>query len=243
MSLDRVEMHIAHSDFHDHLMRGLAHKMNNILSLFHGYVGLLLDNKKLDPSVIEGLARIEQGAHAASDLMDRTRLLARPSSVILREVDVAGFLESLIPAIESESGSGVKVGFKCNKGLNTILTDAGRLKSAMMELARNACEAGSGGKTTVQLSACACPTKKRGSGAANQAKWIRFDIKDNGPGIPVEDTGKIFQPFFTTKHKRGSVGLGLTVALGLIQQLGGTIRCESKPGRTIFQILLPLQQQ
>ena len=41
-------MQIEHSEFQDQLVRGLAHRMNNILTLFHGYLGLLLDNKKLD---------------------------------------------------------------------------------------------------------------------------------------------------------------------------------------------------
>jgi nitrogen-specific signal transduction histidine kinase len=66
-----------------------------------------------------------------------------------------------------------------------------------------------------------------------------FDVTDSGPGIPTESVSRVFQPFFTTKHKQGAVGLGLTVAVGLIQQLGGMICFESQPGRTTFQISLP----
>jgi nitrogen-specific signal transduction histidine kinase len=52
-------------------------------------------------------------------------------------------------------------------------------------------------------------------------------------------TEKIFQPFFTTKKKQNAAGLGLTVALGFVQQAGGVLRFESKPGKTAFQMLLP----
>ena len=72
-------MQIEYSEFQDELVRGLAHRMNNILTLFQGYLGLLLDNEKLDKPTLEGLAKIQAGARAASDLMDRTHALVRLS--------------------------------------------------------------------------------------------------------------------------------------------------------------------
>src|SRR5438874_1259487 len=81
-----LQMQIEHSEFQDQLVRGLAHRMNNILTLFHGYLGLLLDNKKLDKPTLDGLAKIQNGARAASDLMDRTHSLVRPSSAVWREL-------------------------------------------------------------------------------------------------------------------------------------------------------------
>ena len=84
-------MQIEHSEFQDQLVRGLAHRMNNILTLFHGYLGLLLDNKQLDPATVEGLNRIKEGAKAASELMDRTHSLVRPSAVVWREINLGDF--------------------------------------------------------------------------------------------------------------------------------------------------------
>ncbi len=48
-------MRIEQSEFHDHLVRGLTHKMNNILSLFHGYLGMLMEDQKLDRDTMTGL--------------------------------------------------------------------------------------------------------------------------------------------------------------------------------------------
>src|SRR6478752_1797568 len=53
-------MQIAHNDFQDQLVRGLAHRMNNILSLFHGYLSLLVENENLDPATLDGLAMIKR---------------------------------------------------------------------------------------------------------------------------------------------------------------------------------------
>ena len=49
----------------------------------------------------------------------------------------------------------------------------------------------------------------------------------------------MFQPFFTTKDKRNAVGLGLSVALGLVEVLGGCLRLQSRPGKTVVRLLLP----
>ena len=70
--------------------------------------------------------------------------------------------------------------------------------------------------------------------------WQNF--KDTGPGIPEEDISKLFEPFFTTKKKGKGVGLGLSVAYGIIQEHGGSIYVKSKAGQgTTFQVKLPLK--
>jgi two-component system NtrC family sensor kinase len=68
---------------------------------------------------------------------------------------------------------------------------------------------------------------------------VRF--KDSGTGIPREDATKIFEPFFTTKKGKG-IGLGLSVAYGIIQEHGGIIDVASDTGKgTTIQIIFPLR--
>jgi two-component system, cell cycle sensor histidine kinase and response regulator CckA len=230
-------MQFEHSEFQDQLVRGLAHRMNNILTLFHGYLGLLMDNQKLDKETRDGLAKIKDGARAASELMDRTHSLVRPPTMVWREVKLHDFMRMLKPSFEAMCGPRTKLTLDCPDELPAIWADASRVKSAIVEVVRNACEAAfTGGDVQIVLRAAKKPA---GTSAKQPLQWISLKVIDGGPGIPEEMRERIFQPFFSTKKKQNATGLGLTVAAGFIQQLGGVLRFESEPGKTSFEMLLP----
>jgi nitrogen-specific signal transduction histidine kinase len=234
-------MRIEHSEFHNHLVRGLTHKMNNILSLFHGYLGLLIDDKKLDRETVAGLLRIRESADAASKLMDRTKALAPSPHAVWRQVAPDEFLRTLTPALQLYTERGVRLEVNCEAGLPDLWADASRLRVAMKEIVKNACEA-SPANGVVQISARphSRPVRARGRRPTSPAiSWTAITVTDAGKGIPQDLQSKVFQPFFSTKNKRDSVGLGLSVALGLVQQLGGAIRLNSRPGKTSVKLLLP----
>jgi len=72
---------------------------------------------------------------------------------------------------------------------------------------------------------------------------IRVSFADNGIGIPEKNVSRLFEPFYTTKKKGKGVGLGLSVAYGIIQEHKGSINVKSEPGKgTTFAILLPLKK-
>ena len=230
-------MQIEHSEFQDQLVRGLAHRMNNILTLFHGYLGLLMDNQKLDKETRDGLAKIKDGAKAASELMDRTHSLVRPPAVVWREVKLHDFVRMLRPSFEAMCGPKTRITLHCPDELPTIWADAVRVKSAIVELVRNACEAAfPEGEVTLTLRAAKKPP---GSSAQQPLQWISLSVTDTGPGIPEDIGDKIYQPFFSTKKKQNATGLGLTVVAGFVQQVGGVVRYECVPGKTTFEMLLP----
>jgi nitrogen-specific signal transduction histidine kinase len=235
-------MRIEQSEFHDHLVRGLTHEMNNILSLFHGYLGIMLDDKKLDKETHAGLLRIRDSADAASRLIDRTKNLAPPAPRQHREIVPEEFLRSLMPSLQLIAEPyGIRIESDCDSGLQPILGDTSRLRVALKEIVKNACEA-SPAHGVVRLSVKPHPRPGRASGrrvAAPAVGWTAICVTDSGTGIPGDLSQKIYQPFFSTKKNADCVGLGLSVALGLIQQLGGAIRLRSRPGRTTFKVLLP----
>jgi signal transduction histidine kinase len=230
-------MQIEHSEFQDQLVRGLAHRMNNIFTLFQGYLGLLLDNQKLDQETREGLAKIKDGARAASELMDRTHSLVRPPAVVWREIHLYDFIHLLRPTFDAFCGPRTKLTLECPDELPTIWGDATRVRAAIFEVVRNALEATfTGGHVKIVVSATHKPP---GTPAKQALQWISISVTDNGPGIPDELKERIFQPFFSTKKKQNATGLGLTVATGFIQQMGGVLRFESGSGKTTFQMMLP----
>jgi len=234
-------MRIEQSEFHDHLVRGITHRMNNILSLFHGYLGLLIDDKKLDPETVAGLRRIRDGAEAASKLMDRTKALANSSSSVWRAVAPADFLRTLMPSLQLYADRGIRLEPTCETGLPDLWVDTARLRLALKEIVKNACEASpAGGVVRISIKPHARAVRTNGRRVtAPPITWTAITVSDSGTGISADLNKKVFNPFFSTKNKPDSMGLGLSVALGLIQQLGGAIRVQSKPGRTMVKVLLP----
>jgi signal transduction histidine kinase len=86
--------------------------------------------------------------------------------------------------------------------------------------------AGGDGKITIETAA--------------EAGWVVVRVTDNGPGVPGDVLPRIFEPFFTTKRKGEGTGLGLGIARQIVHKHGGAMRCESQPGRTRFEVRLPI---
>ncbi len=87
--------------------------------------------------------------------------------------------------------------------------------------------------------------RARGESAVPSARdihsFIRIEIEDNGPGIPAESLGKIFEPFYSTKPPGEGTGLGLAICLRILESYGGRIFTRSEQGEgTLFTILLPV---
>ncbi|MFT3691860.1 MAG: ATP-binding protein [Kofleriaceae bacterium] len=70
--------------------------------------------------------------------------------------------------------------------------------------------------------------------------WAYVRVIDDGPGVPEDVLPRIFEPFFTTKPKGEGTGLGLGIARQIVAKHGGEMRCESVPGRTVFEVRLPV---
>jgi two-component system, cell cycle sensor histidine kinase and response regulator CckA len=238
-------MQLEQSQYQDQLVRGLTHRMNNILTLFHGYVGLLLENDALDKATRESLHKIKDGATAASELMDRTHSLVRPTAVVWRLINLTEFVPMLRVVFDSFRNPKTKIEISCGEELPPVWADAGRIKTAIVELVRNACEATShaGGVVRIEIRSEKSGSAAIPGGAMQSIKWISVAVIDNGPGIDPAVGEKIFQPFFSTKKRQSAAGLGLNVATGLVQSLGGLIRYESEPKRTCFRLLLPARSE
>ena len=70
--------------------------------------------------------------------------------------------------------------------------------------------------------------------------FVRVFILDDGPGIPADVLPRILEPFFTTKPAGEGTGLGLDIALRIVEQHGGRLEVKSEPGRTEFGVWLPV---
>ena len=82
-----------------------------------------------------------------------------------------------------------------------------------------------------------------GLAATRDAEFVRFAVRDEGPGIPAESVARVFDRFYRAPNQEKSgAGLGLAIAREIVVAHGGSIACASEPGRGAeFYFLLPLQ--
>jgi two-component system nitrogen regulation sensor histidine kinase GlnL len=118
--------------------------------------------------------------------------------------------------------------------------DREQLIQAMLNVARNACQA-MGDRIAAADAVLVLRTRVARQVTIGKTRWrlaLELHIEDNGPGVPEAIGERIFYPLVSGRE--GGSGLGLTLAQSFVQQHQGTITCDSVPGRTVFTILLPL---
>jgi CheY-like chemotaxis protein len=122
-----------------------------------------------------------------------------------------------------------------------VRADAGEIGRAIMNLALNARDAMPGGGTLTIETANATISEEESAGQhLAPGRYVRLAVRDTGMGMDAETQAHMFEPFFTTKETGKGTGLGLATVLGIVEQSGGVIQCESEVGLgTTFRILLP----
>ena len=118
--------------------------------------------------------------------------------------------------------------------------DAGQIQQALANLILNGIQAMTdGGAVEVVVAAPAFARPPADHDLAD-GRYLRIDVRDQGPGIPDENRTYLFEPFFTTKEVGEGTGLGLALAYGIVREHGGWISVESSPGAgSVFTIHLP----
>jgi PAS domain S-box-containing protein len=176
------------------------------------------------PGLVAMLETIENESQymnkIVSDLQDyATPLKAEPKPVQMESLVRDTLLKIRIP-------QNVKVSFEVSEALQTVTVDPATMRRVFSNLIMNAIQAmPDGGELTIDLS--------------RTEEHLLVSFRDTGVGIPEENLGKLFNPFFTTKSK--GQGLGLPVCKKLVEAQNGRITVESKPGEgSTFTVKLPL---
>ena len=222
------------------LSASVVHEINNPIA---GILNLIMLMKRIVSEDGVKQKEIDQFKHYLDLMENETRRTSRIVSNLLafaRQSKMAPKRLSVNQLIEKTlflnsnllKIDGVKVATKLDSDLPDLLGSEDQLQQVFMNLMSNAAEAmeSNGGKLTIATKHLLREDK------------LQINFKDSGPGIPEDDIPKLFEPFFTTKKKGKGVGLGLSVAYGIIQEHDGSIYVKSEVGQgTTFQVKLPLK--
>ena len=224
------------------LTGGVAHDMNNILTVIIGNVDILADSVAERTELVAITRLIDEAAARGADLTKRLLAFARKQPLQPRDVDVNSLVRESASLLHSTLGEHIEVHTKLAADASHALIDASQLTNAILNLALNARDAmPDGGKLTIETRNIVLDDSYvRTNSEATAGNYVLVEVTDSGHGIPASDLGKVFEPFFTTKGIDKGSGLGLSMIYGFVKQSGGNIKIYSEEGHgTAIKIYLP----
>jgi signal transduction histidine kinase len=203
------------------LAAGVAHEINNPLTVILGYVRLL--GRSATGQGAADLRIIEEESLHAKAIVDGLLDLARPTNVDCDRVDLRELADDVIEGLRE---NGVLKGVTVTvTGTATVSGSSRKLREVVANLVKNASEAAQpGGRVEIDI----------GTGAG----LGRIVVRDTGQGLSREALERVFEPFFSSKAR--GTGLGLAASRGIIQAHRGTIEVANTPsGGARFEVRLP----
>lgn len=232
-------MSVEQDRFETELISNLVHDLKTPLSAVKGFIELIQASGKLNEKqeyfaekAFSGLKRMEL---MISNLLDFARIES-DIPLELTEIDVPRLIQDSLSMIgEMATGRGIEVHVEIDANLKAIKGDARLLGHVLTNLLSNAVKYNrDNGTIWVTIS--------------DEERYVRFEVRDTGIGIPIEDQPRVFERFFRVKQGReqriDGNGLGLAIAQAIIHKHGGRIWLDSVPSQgSTFSFVLPHENQ
>ncbi|MBL9077403.1 MAG: hybrid sensor histidine kinase/response regulator [Planctomycetes bacterium] len=208
------------------LVGGVAHEINNPLTAILGFADDLDDG---DPAVRARAARVVvEQAERCRVIVQRMSALGRRQPFVARELLVDELVQRVVRGFEPQArAADVTLAMELAPGRHAVRVDGAAIEQVLTNLVANALQASPrGGRVVVA-------TRIDG-------EQVRLCVDDTGPGVPVADRGRIFEPFWTSKQAGAGTGIGLAVAETVVQAHGSRIEVGDAPlGGARFEFALP----
>ncbi|HET9061805.1 MAG TPA: PAS domain S-box protein [Candidatus Binatia bacterium] len=211
----------------------MAHELNQPLSAIVNYArgagNRLRSHSASESELSELMEKIAAQALRAGDLIRKMRAFAKRAEIEAEECDINELVRNAVTLLGAGGKISVPITLTLDRTLPRVHVDGIQIEQVILNLARNGLEAidgREGGGLRIR-------TERIGSAE------IGLAISDNGPGLAMDDSEKIFEPFYTTKPS--GLGLGLPISRSIVQAHGGRLWAESAPGEgTTFHLALPV---
>jgi signal transduction histidine kinase len=220
------------------LAAGVGHEINNPLAYLRLNVELMGEwgrEHGAPAELMESVDSALDGADRIRGVVDALRAYSRSTTGMLVPVSPEMFVQDALRVTTHKLRAVADVRTLIERAPE-VLGDEGRLVQVMVNLLLNAAQATpdrpEGSKGVVDLHV----------GTASDGKAV-IEVRDDGPGISRDEVRRLTQPYFTTRFEAGGAGLGLFLARGVVEQLGGLLEIESAVGEgTLVRIVLPPAQ-
>jgi PAS domain S-box-containing protein len=218
------------------LAGGIAHDLNNILTVISGNIGLAqLEAPSEEKNLFACLAKASQAAQEAAHMSSQLLTFSKGGSPVKKVVRMSELLAK--SAHFSLHGSNLRAEMDIPPDLWTTEVDPAQIEQVINALMINAREAMlSGG--TVDISARNIELENKPGALLPGGRYVKVAIADHGGGVASDIATKIFDPYFTTKSV--SSGLGLSISFSVVKKHGGMLHLEqSSPSGAVFSFYLP----
>lgn len=214
------------------LLAGVAHELNNPLSVALGQATLLMEGAG-DARVASRAEKIFKAADRCSRIVKSFLALARRKEPERRPVELNAMIQAALELLGFQIRTeNVAIKLELEEGLPAIDGDADQLTQVITNLILNAAQAMQGWKGTRSLKIRTWH---------DEEQHVFVSVADSGPGVPAEIRSRIFEPFFTTKGSQGGTGVGLSLCHSIVASHGGQMRTEDTPGGgATFTMELPM---
>lgn len=221
---------------------GVTHDFNNILTIIMGNLELIKFNRKGNPKLDNPLKRIEEASSRATELLDDLYVF---STSAVKDESLENIMEIIGTVLEPLRREYIGAEFKqeSDDELWKLRCDKKQICIAMKNILLNSLDA-TEGKAFIEVSVSKFLNKSRVVQSLQNKEFLKISIRDSGKGIPEENLGRIFDPYFSTKGNvtEKGIGLGLAIANKIILDHNGLIKVQSKIGSgTTFEIFLPAE--
>ena len=225
------------------LAGGLAHELNNLLTVILGYTELVQGNMPLDSQTHAQLQQVLTATLRAKALLEQLLTFSRRTLIDPTPVSLTTAVRATLTFLRTVLPATVTLVYDLSAEPCLVLADATQLHEIVQQLGMNAAAAmrATGGQLDVRLEAIEVDAAGAAAHPAlHAAPYVRLTLRDTGPGMPPEVLARIFEPFFTTRGPGQGRGLGLAVVHGMVTYHGGALVVESTLGQgTTCRLYLP----
>lgn len=215
------------------LLAGVAHELNNPLSVVVGHAQLLKETAA-DQRTVERATKIGNAADRCSRIVKSFLAMARQRPPERRAVDLRDIVQATLDVTGySLRTANIETRLELDPAVPPVWGDSDQLNQVVTNIIVNAQQA------MMDVSSARVLTIRDRFDADRGA--VVLTIADSGPGIPEEIRSRIFEPFFTTKDIGEGTGVGLAVSHRIVEAHDGRIDVDSAPGKgTVFTVTLPV---